>query len=219
MKRVNVIATLLMLCMSLATANAQQHPIDISAVVNSNWCTFPGVVNCLTFPFGTQKFDGVTFDIPGSVNTNNVWSAHEAAGEGSGQVSITIPVNVANVRTVYTLMDTYWGSTQSGLLSVTFTGTNDATWTYELLGNVDIRDNNNGSKTNSIDCRLPGGVHQAGTINAWTNGQGQRLDMQVFALPASFKTETLLSITITDNGAPLVQRSLLAAVTVSTRVP
>ena len=216
MKRVNVIATLLMLCVSLATANAQQHPIDISAEVNANWC--PNLTGCSTYPFGLQKFDGVTFNIPGSASTNNMWSAYEAAGERSGQVSVTIPVNVANVRTVYTLMNTVWGSTQSGLLSVTFTGTNGATWTYNPLGNVDIRDHNQSSFTNSIACRLPGGVHQAGTINAWTNGP-QRLDMQVFELPASFKTETLLSITITDNGAPLVQRSLLAAVTVSTRVP
>jgi len=212
MKRVNVMATLLMLCLSLATASAQQHPIDISAIVNSNWCP----ADC---PFGTQKFDGVTFNIPGSASTNNVWSAYETAGEGGGQVSVTIPVNVANVKTVYTLMNTIWGSTQKGLLSVTFTGTNGATWAYKPLGNVDIRDYNQSSFTNSIACRLPGGVHQAGTINAWTNGQGQRLDVQIFALPASFKTETLLSITITDNGASGVQRSFLAAVTVSTRGP
>jgi hypothetical protein len=217
MKRLNFIATLLMLYMSLGTANAQQYPVDISAEVNSNWC--PDVGNCSTFPFGTQKYDGVTFNIPGSATTSNVWEAYTAAGGGSGQVSVTIPVNIANVRTVYTLMNTNWGSAQTGLLAVTFTGTNGATWTYTPLGNVDIRDYNQDGFTNSIACRLPGGVHQAGTVNAWTNGQGQRLDMQIFELPASFKGQTLSSVTITDNGASGVQRSFLAAVTVSTRVP
>jgi hypothetical protein len=51
------------------------------------------------------------------------------------------------------------------------------------------------------------------------NGDGQRLDEQVFELPAAFKTQTLVSITITDSGNQGEQRSFLAALTVSTLVP
>jgi hypothetical protein len=48
---------------------------------------------------------------------------------------------------------------------------------------------------------------------------GQRLDMQIFKLPTSFAGKTLVDVTITDNGAPHVQRSFLAAMTVSTSAP
>jgi len=61
---------------------------------------------------------------------------------------------------------------------------------------------------------------KVGTVAAWNNGgEGQRLDMQIFALPKSFATQTLVSVTITDNGAPEVQRSFIAAMTVSTSLP
>jgi len=43
--------------------------------------------------------------------------------------------------------------------------------------------------------------------------------MQIYELPASFAGKTLQSITITDSGAQGVQRSFLAALTVSTNAP
>ena len=221
MKRVSLLSILLMLSLSLATT-AQQTPIDLSAFANTGWCTAPSpyFLNCTTFPFGTHKYNGVTFNIAGTSNTtNNAWVASTAAGGGSGQVSITIPVNVPNVRTVYTLMNTYWGSTATGLLTVTFAGTNGASWTYNPISLVEIRDYNQDGYTNSIACRLPGGPQKAATINAWNNNEGQRLDMQTFELPVSFKGQTLTSITITDNGDENVQRVILAAITVSTNAP
>ncbi len=58
------------------------------------------------------------------------------------------------------------------------------------------------------------------TINAWTNnGAKQRLDEQIHELPASFQGRTLVSLTITDSGSTDMQRSFLAALTVSTDGP
>jgi hypothetical protein len=207
-----------MFILTLATAVAQQHPINISSKVNVNWCT-AAPINCTTMPFGTKSYDGVTFDIPGVANTDNVWSAYEAANGGSEKVSVTIPVNIKDVRTVYTLMNTDWGSTAKGLLAITFTGTNGATWTYDPIGNVNIRDYNNGTFTDGIGCALPTGPGTAATVSAFKNGKGQRLDMQIYELPATFAGQTLVSITITDSGNSDVQRSILAAVTVSTAAP
>jgi hypothetical protein len=43
--------------------------------------------------------------------------------------------------------------------------------------------------------------------------------MQIVELPAAFASQTLVSITVTDSGAPNVQRAFLAAVSVSTALP
>ncbi len=213
---------ILMLAVGLAhAANVPVTPIDISSIANTTWCSGE-IINCSTYPFGTQAYDGIPYLIPGNTQgtLNNYWSSDVAAGGGGGKVSITIPVNVAKVKTVYTLMNTLWGSTQSGLLSITFTGSAGATWTFNPVGNLNVRDyNNNGNTTNSIACQIPGGAGKSATINAWVNGQGQRLDEQVYRLPAAFAKQTLVSITITDTGNSGLQRSFLAALSVSTSVP
>lgn len=86
------------------------------------------MVNCTALPSGSQVFNGQNFDIAGANGGNNAWFSSAAANNGPGSVSLTIPVNVANVVSAYTLMNTFWG--QSGATpydSVTFTGS---------LGNV-----------------------------------------------------------------------------------
>jgi len=70
------------------------------------------------------------------------------------------------------------------------------------IGNINIRDYNNGSYTDSI-AAICQESRSFATINAWTNGaDGQRLDEQIYELPSSFKGQTLVSVTITDSGAP-----------------
>ncbi|MFY9647848.1 MAG: hypothetical protein WAK29_21900 [Terriglobales bacterium] len=226
MKGYKLATMILILCLGVGFAHAAPSPttpIDISSFADTSWCGAPGggYINCSTYPFGQQTYNGIPFLIPGNAQgtANNVWFSDVAANEGGGTVSITIPVNVAKVKTVYTLMNTGWGSTQSGLLSVTFTGSGGATWTFDPIGGTNIRDYNNGSFTNTIACHLPAGVGKSATINAWVNGDGQRLDMQVYELPAAFRTQTLVSVTITDNGNVGVQRSFIAALTVSTALP
>jgi hypothetical protein len=212
---------LLILCLGGRLANAATKTISISSFVNDSWCG-RALLDCSTFPYGTKHYDGIPYVILGNKQgaVNTAWFASDAAGQGGGTVSITIPVNVAKVKTVYILMNTEWGSTQTGLISITFTGSGGATGTYALTGGVNIRDYNNGSYTNTCICQLPGGVGQSGAINAWTNSPGQqRLDEQIYELPASFATQTLQSITITDSGNENVQRAILTAVTVSTTGP
>ncbi|MFY9676095.1 MAG: hypothetical protein WCB53_04865 [Terriglobales bacterium] len=223
MKKGKLAILLQILCLGTGLANAGRKPINIASFVNNSWCgENGGLVGCTTFPYGTQHYDGITYDILGNKagTANTAWFAADAADQGSGTVSITIPVNVAKVKTVYTLMNTEWGSTESGLITITFTGSAGATWTFSLTGGVNVRDYNNGSYTDTCICQLPGGVGQSGTINAWTNSAGaQRLDEQIYELPSAFATQTLQSITITDSGSELVQRAILAAVTVSTTGP
>jgi hypothetical protein len=220
MKNRKLSALLLILCLG-GLANAAQKKISISSFANNSWCGL-SLFGCSTFPYGNKSYDGVTYTLLGNKKgtANTAWFASVAAGQGSGTVSITIPVNVAKVKTVYTLMNTEWGSTQSGLITITFTGSNGATWTFDPIGGVNVRDYNNGGYTNTCICQLPGSVGQSATINAWTNSAGQqRLDEQVYELPAAFATQTLVSITITDSGGENMQRAILAALTVSTTGP
>ena len=227
MKRHKISVLMLMICLSTVLTHAAKvttTSIDISSFADTTWCGAPagGFINCSTFPFGEQTYDGIPFLIPGNAQgtASNIWAADVEAGGNSGTVSVTVPINVAKVKTVYTLMNTMWGTGASGLLSVTFTGSGGATWTVDLTGNVNVRDyNQNGSTTNSILCQLPGGVGKTGTINAWVNGDGQRLDEQVYELPAALAKQTLVSMTITDSGNAGEQRSFLAALTVSTAAP
>lgn len=212
---------LLIPCLCVGLANAAIKTISLASVVNNRWCG-EALISCSTFPYGTKHYDGITYDILGTKQgtVNTAWFAADAAGQGSGTVSITIPVNIAKVKTVYTLMNTEWGSSQTGLITITFTGSGGATWTFELTGGVNVRDYNNGNYTDTCICQLPGSVGQSGTINAWTSTSGQqRLDEQIYELPAAFATQTLESITITDSGNENVQRAILAAVTVSTVGP
>jgi hypothetical protein len=224
MKSCKISTMILILCLGAGLAHAVTSPtktIDISTIANTTWCS-AGIINCSTYPFGAQTYDGIPYVIPGNAQgtANNFWSSEVAAGGGSGTVSVTVPINVAKVKTVYTLINTLWGTTQPGLITVTFTGSAGATWTFDPVGNVNVRDyNQNPSTTDSIVCQLPAGVGKSTTINAWVNGQGQRLDEQVYELPAAFRTQTLVSMTITDSGNSGQQRSFLAAVTVSTLVP
>jgi hypothetical protein len=223
MKNRKLATLLLILCLGTGLASAANKTINISSFANRSWCGDLGIynLNCSTFPFGTKHYNGIPFLISGNKKgtVNSAWFSDFAAGGGDGVVSVTIPVNVAKVKTVYTLMNTIWGSTESGLLRITFTGSGGATWTFDPIGGVNVRDYNNGNYTDTCICQLPGGAGQSATINAWVNGEGQRLDEQIYELPAAFATQTLESITITDSGNEELQRSFLAALTVSTVGP
>jgi hypothetical protein len=222
--RSHKILAMLLICFGtgLAQSATPATTIDISSFANTTWCSTGEIIGCSTFPFGLHRYNRIPFLIPGNTagTANNFWSSEIAAGGPAGTVSVTIPINVANVWTVYTLMNTLWGSTQPGLISITFTGSAGATWTFQPVGNVNVRDYNNDDYTDSILCHLPDEAGKSTTINAWTNnGAKQRLDEQIYELPASFRGQTLVSMTITDSGSTDMQRSFLAALTVSTDGP
>src|SRR5690242_19479529 len=83
---------------AVAQSDSAKHqtPVDISSITNDKWCTYMGY-DCTTFPVGIHSYNGVEFNIPGAATGNNAWFADTAAGGGSGTVSVTIPVNIANV--------------------------------------------------------------------------------------------------------------------------
>jgi len=211
----SLICSTIAIALAATTAQAGEVPIDISALANEPW-TYVGpndflIINGSTFPTGAQDFGGVPFVIP--VSPNNYWGAGAAANFGAGTVELTIPVGVAGVTSVFTVMNTMWGWVgPQAYVFVTFRGSAGAVHTVPLVGNVSVRDYNNDGNTNTID--------NTSTIQVWDNGLGQRLDRQEFILPAAFGSQTLTSVTITDTGnegnGTNGSRAVLAAVTVST---
>jgi hypothetical protein len=198
-----------------AALRAGEIPINLRSLANEPW-TYVGpndfvILNGSTFPTGLQNFGGVPFAIPSG--TNNYWGAGAAANFGPGTVSLTVPVNVEGVTSVFTVIDTMWGwAGPNAYLYITFTGSAGATRTVPLVGNVNVRDYNQDGNTNTIN--------NTSSVQVWDNGEGQRLDRQEFILPAAFATQKLASITLTDTGnegdGTNGSRAILAALTVST---
>ena len=196
-------------------APADEKPIDLRALANEPW-TYEGpndflIINGSTFPTGIRNFGGIAFAIP--VEPNNYWAGAAAANFGPGTVSLTIPVGVYGVTSVFTILNSMWGwAGPDAYLYITFTGSAGATKTVPLVGNVNVRDYNQDGNTNSIN--------NTSTVEVWDNGQGQRLDRQEYILPEEFLDQTLTSITLTDTGnegdGTDGSRAILAALTVST---
>ncbi len=137
-----------------------------------------------------------------------------AAAGGNGTVSITMNTNAYGVTDVYTLINSWKGQAgPASYASLVFTGTGGASYTYNLIGNVDIRDYNNDGWTDTINGTTTTNVFNVGTDN-W--GMAGRLDMQQIALPSSFADQTLTSIELIDSGSAATQRVVLDGVTLQT---
>jgi hypothetical protein len=215
---------------AVGTLQAGFVPIDISPEANVSWTGFPCDTATVPCPItilagGANMPKGNWTSSAGAVplytpnGANNVWSADAAAGGqlDVGLESITIPIYVYGVSTVYTVINTEWGVSGATYASLTFYGSSGS-WTYNLVGGTDVRDYNNAGFTN-----------QASNVTTAEVSGNQRLDLQAIALPASFQNQTLIAMTLQDWGdrndwryGPTdphnsdAGRTFLAAVTVAT---
>lgn len=184
------------------------NTVDFSSQANSTFAG-PLTLNGHTYPTGSQTYGGVPFEIPTS--GNNVWNAYVAGG--SNPRTVDVPVGVAGVTDVWTLINTYWGEQVAGTFaSVEFFGSDTGYAKFDLDGDVDIRDYNNNPAYAGI-------VNGTSSIEVFNNGIGQRLDRQHYALPADFADETLASIRFTDNGSDGFQRIFVGGITVGADCP
>ena len=210
--RVNfrVAYSMLAIAFTAGSSRAGEIPIDISGAVNLLW-TSPfcdnGIVNADTFPSGSQAYGGVPFAIPTS--PNNYWSGALAGNCGAGAVSLAVPVGVFGVTSAFTLLNTFRGEAgPDAYVYVTFTGSEGATFTQPLVGDVNIRNYNPPGFT--------GTINNTSTVQVWDNGLGQVLDRQEYILPGAFASQVLTSVIITDTGSYDDSRAIFSALTVST---
>ena len=161
--------------------------------------------NGALIPTGAQVLGGVPFQIASDAGgVNNQYTAFRRGFNPS----IDIPVNQFGVTTVHTLINTYFGI--SGLSGrVEFFGTGGAYHSFDLLGNVHVRDHFTSLFTNSIDGVVAREVFGLG---------GLRVDSQRFALTDAFADQTLQTIRLTDFGSDSTSRLWLLGLTVESIV-
>jgi len=192
-----------------AVAHAQFTTIPFPTY-NARLQTWPGAGNL--YPEGNVTLGGIPFSIPAGPGVLNVWDSESVLIPGPNPHSLVVPVNLFGVQSVYSLVNTLWGSSASGLASIHFDGSLGASYTFNLVGNNDIRDFLFGSFTNSINNTTTTNVFNAGS----GFGNAVRLDMQTIVLPVEFQTQTLTDVTFTDNGADFSQRIFVSGLSVAT---
>jgi hypothetical protein len=111
-------------------------------------------------------------------------------------VSVQIPVNLQNVTTVYTLINSAFGVLPGGqtIGTLAFYRSGDLAnpTVFNLVEGVNVRDHFNGAFVNTVSD--PSIVEKT-----YTDGVNVvRLDRQTFTLPASFATDTLAYIILTN---------------------
>ncbi len=176
--------------------------ISIAGIANANLQT-----TNTAFPSGSVVLGGIPFEI-GVAGNNYYWS-----GGVAGTTTAVVPINLAGIIGVHTLINNAWGENGPGTLaSLTFNFSDATNFVKPLDGNVDIRDFYNNVFTNTINGTTTQNVFE--TDNDGASGPNlYRLDKQFIDLSA-FSSKTLVSMTLTDLGPDGVQRTFLSGVTV-----
>lgn len=183
-------------------------PVDITGVANGR---LQG--RHPEYPFGQGVLlGGVPFDMGSPFDGPNAWFAANAANGGPGLVSVTVPIGMAGVTGVHTLINTLWGVAGPARAALRFDYDDATSYLKPLFGGVDIRDYVNNDWTNTINGTTTVRVFFTDTdYRDYTNRF--RLDKQFVDLSA-FSGKTLVSVTLFDNGNENLQRTFLSGLTV-----
>jgi VCBS repeat-containing protein len=180
------------------------EPLDISNLVNADLTLYSGGSN---YPQngGLVTVAGVTFQL--ATGPNNDTSVVQGSWDGSvGDIAIPrdsqtflISPNLFGVTTVYTLINSAFGTAGTNIGSLVFYAQSGATFTYNLIEGFNVRDHYQDGFVNSA-------TDLAGTIDF---GPLDRFDMQKILLPAAFASDTLVRIDFNTfgqgvNGVPFL---------------
>ncbi|MEM1424185.1 MAG: hypothetical protein AAGH64_09300 [Planctomycetota bacterium] len=163
-----------------------------------------GFFNARTMPNDAQKTrEGIPFSF-GPSHGPYAWNAVFA--EGGSVRTLDIDTDLEGAVRVYTMINTFWGTTDAGQLAIEFLGSDGAFHREELRGNVNVRDyNHNRHATNRTTA--------SNVREVFDNHHGQRIDMQTWTLPADFADETLAKIRVVDTGTDQRSRAMVWAIT------
>ena len=200
---------LALLCAAAPAAHAQtQTFVDFSSEYTQRLQNLHGdygavPANGIFTTAGDVRFHVGQSSAPGG---NNIWNANfDGPDGGAGTRTLDLAVDILNPTAVYTLLNTWWGSTAAGIAKVEFFGTNGAYLEKSLVGGTDMRDFYNNVWTNTIN--------GTSTVNVFASGP-VRLDRMGVDLSAAFAGERLTGIRFTDSGGWLQQRLMVSGVTV-----
>ena len=156
------------------------------------------------YPTSSQTLGGIPFQFQTVGNGNDVFIGG----------TLTMPVSIGNAGTVYTLINTAFGSYGQNVGSITFNASGGLTYTVQLVEGVNVRDHYYDGFVNTT-------TDPNTTENVWGSGDpgNAHLDMQTFVLPVAFDSATLTSIVFDSTGDNTTGEPFLAGVTVDTAVP
>jgi hypothetical protein len=180
-----------------------------TADLNADLTTYTdGTAYTGLFP-STQTWNGVPFalaEVPSS-------GFNIIQGDLTSPNTFTIPVGVYGVSSVYTLINSAFGSFNNDDGYVEFEDSSSDTFTVQLIEGSDIRDHYNGFFVNTLSNSTAGVT--TSTISYFNQNPGfAHLDEQDFTLPSAFQSATLTDIIFETNGDDGAGVPFLAAATV-----
>jgi hypothetical protein len=190
----------------LAASAADYTPIALPTLNTDIRTWTDGSAYDALFPTSSQTLGGVPFNFQADASGNTAF-------EGG---SLTIPVGVSGVTSVYTLINTAYGAYGANVGSVTFNGSAGDTYTVQLIEGSNVRDHyyNPSPFVNTTSDPMT-------TEAVWgfnTYGYAH-LDMQDFTLPSAFADETLDSIVFDSTGGYPIGEPFIAGATAFNGVP
>ena len=196
------LALLVVACCGVAQGALFFAPIDLQPYGNAHYkWPYEGAA----IPEGNVTLGGVPFYLPDSDTSG--WDSR-----GTGTTSVDIPIGLAGVREVHTLINSRWGDV-GPYTKLEFFGSDGAFYEKSLYGNSDMRDWLRLSWTNTIN--------NTTTVNVWSGpcpnwgGRQCDIDKQQIVLPPAFHTQTLEKVRMSDWGSTNVHRSFLTGLSVA----
>lgn len=201
--------------MMLGVGQAEATPyvtVDLSAYADTSFGNLLGSTVTPLYPTGPSVGNTpVPFDIAnaGAASNNgyglNYWGgflgSNAAGANDHGQTLDITGLNIANVTTGYTLINSTFGTLGDNPAIVTFKSSGGTTLTFDLIEGTDVRDYNNDGFVNTTTAAewFTKPINLAGTPS---DTSSQRLDEQTYDLSALVGNINEVDITETTVCAP-----------------
>lgn len=184
------------------SAQANEVPVDISADINANLAGYSGGSN---YPLGgtSLAINGVNFSLASYPSTTDLGAVQLSPG---GTTSVTFNVDIPNVQTIYTLLNSAYGVFGGVAGTITFDGSGGSD-AFNLTEGTNIRDHYCCGGYNETATNLYGTA-------SFGNGTDQ-LDAQSFDVS---NLGTLTSIIFTESNNGQDGEPFLTAITADTAV-
>jgi hypothetical protein len=195
------VPALLVLALTSINAQANYDTVSLSGNLNTNLTTWTDGSAYSGLFSGTQTLGGIPFALSTDGNGNNAVY---------NPTSLTLSTNISDVTTVFTLINTAFGSYGSDVGSLTFHASNSDSFTVQLIEGVNVRDHFYGGFVNTLSD--PTVTQAVFGVNSPGNAH---LDMQTITLPVSFANETLTSVVFVSNQLGGSGQPFLAGLTLS----
>jgi hypothetical protein len=161
------------------------------------------------FP-GTHIWNGVPFSLTEDSAGHKVWIGNSPTLGLTAPTSLNIPAEVFGATAAYTIINTRTGLLDTNNGYVEFFGSEGGYYKVDLVQGVNVRDHFDDGWNNTINNKDAIAAFNIGPERA-------RLDMQIYSLPESFSSQTLINIRFNPadagaGGVPFIAAATVAAI-------